>query len=1472
MRTPIKLGVLCRSAVALAVVASCADSRGPTTGTEGERVAKTSQALLSSQWTAAVSMNTARQNHVAALLQNGSVLVAGGHPGNNVPTNAAEVFSPGTGAWTVVGSMSTARRLFGACTLASGKVLVAGGNAGAGDVTSAEIFDPTANAWSTTGSLAAAREDFSMTCLSDGRVLVAGGSGPSGLLSSAEVYDPNAGTWSSAGTMPAAVHTQGAVLLNDGRVLVAGGNNSAGPVTTAAIWTPSTNAWTATGSMATARAFYALDLLGDGRVLAAGGLVNVLGGSTNRSEIYSPSTGTWSAAANLNTARYSGASAVLSTGPIVVGGVNGGSPLASSESYDSVHNTWTQLTAIYGAVNQTATALSPASVLVAGGNTGSQATKSAQTYGLLNVFALYAQRSVTIGSSDHIYGGDVGVAGLAASSFGPQLVVGASATVQTDHNLVAPSVSLASGAHVGDVQTNSLTNSGATLGTQASYPTSLPSLPLALPSGAGGSDVTVPALTITTLNPGNYGNLNVTGTVYLNAGSYTFTSVTMAAQAHLAGVSGTATVAVSGTFQAGNSVSISSPGGAPAGQLMISVAGSDSGATPAFSIGTSAAMSAVLSAPHGTLSIGGSSTATGAFMGFDVNLGSGVTINYQNGFVGTSSATGPRQTVSSYQMPPPSPLIGPVPANTVLSFAVGLPLRNFAALQAIAESASDPTSASYQSFLGPNDFPNNYQPLAADYSALAAWGTSNGLAVVQYPNAMLIDVTGTAAQIEQALLVNLNYASRPDGTTFYGPDRQPTLGLGTTILGVSGVDDYVALTPLNGPVQPCPANTLTASTVATNLFGGTSCATLDGTNQSIGIMAPCGFSTSDVTGYEQNMGMTGVPAVEIQVSNDPNGLSPGCPTCTGALAPPRPANGDTECVSDIEMALTVTPKAQIIAFEGTNPDSILANMAANPSVRQLSSSYKANVSGLTQTLLTVLAAQGQSFVQSSGDSGAYQPASMSCGANAPPTDIRSLNFVTLVGSIAMTQGGVQSGSIFSGGGILPNFTIPKYQANLNVGISGSDPSVSTTNRNAPDVAMVGENMCEIVSTCSITPASGQGCPQADLSTGQAVDQVGTSLTAPMFASVLALIDQASVHPGPLGFANPALYQAAAQKSFTFSAFTDVDDGSSNTNSCGFGYQTMPGYDFVTGLGTPTCGLVQSLGGLPSVSVSASGTTGGPFICVAGQKFTPNGSVTVEISGIPSSNSGGGAPGCPVKTVTFETINAASDGTVKITDNEISEVPYQLSLGASCCTSAEIANGVVTFTIVDNTTGLTGTATMPASYWCATGQTSQNFNGGCQPPPVTIDYHQVGACNGDPNANTPYSVGSNQAMVVFHLEDVDNSLGTQSFSFDPANLFVQQSSGEDHFNSSLDIYPELFGSSAAVPQTVTAGMDFAYQFGAFGAAVVSTTNPDGAAEANTKVYTLGYFQAVTDPQVVVNNDGLQTSFPDTEDCSDMSPLH
>jgi Pro-kumamolisin, activation domain/Galactose oxidase, central domain/Kelch motif len=1305
----------------------------------GEAVRTTSSALLAPLWTSTGSMNASRQNHVAALLSSGSVLVAGGHPGNNTPTATAEVYNPSTQAWTAVGSMGTARRVFGACTLTSGKVLVAGGNAGLGDVASAELFDPTTNTWSATGSLAAAREDFSMTCLSDGRVLVAGGSGPSGLLGSAEVYNPSAGTWSSAGTMPAAVHTQGAVLLQDGRVLIAGGDNASGPVNTAAIWSPSTNAWTATGSMATSRAFHALTILADGRVLAAGGLLNVLLTTTNTAEIYNPTAGTWSAAAHLNTARYSGVSATLAAGPIVIGGVNGGPALASSESYDSVHNIWTQVTSAYGAVNQTATALSATSVLVAGGNTGSAATTSAQIYGVLNAFALYAQRSVTLGSSDQINGGDVGVAAATSTSFGAQLVVGSSATVQTNHNLVAPSVSLASGAHVGDVQTNSLTNSGGTLHTLAPYPPSMPAPPIAPPPGTGGSNVTVPASTTTTLNPGNYGALNVTGTAYLNAGAYTFSSVTLANQAHLAGVSGTATVAVTGTFQAGNSVSISSPGFAPAGQLIIAVAGYDSGSTPALSIGTGALMSALLSAPHGTLSIGASSTASGAFAGFDVKLGNNVTITYQSGFAAVAAHG--KQQLSGYVTPAmaAAPLVGPVPPSTPIHLAIGLPMQQPATpLSTFIKQVSDPTSSSYRQYMTPTTFNSTYGAVQADYDKVVAFGNSNGLTVTQqYANHLLVDVSGPASAVEQAFYLNLNYYLRPDGTQFFGPDRNPSLDLATTVLRVSGTNNAFV------PVGFLSGSGNSGNFSATDLRNAyVPCATnLTGSGQIVGLFSWGGFNPPDIATYQSTNGIaSNPPSISFINLSGPNSASS---TATPA-----------ETTLDIEMVNALAPAARVNVWEapsngdvGDSNDALFSMAATNPpNTLQFSSSWNLDSDDNTNQAMGQLAAQGQSFFESSGDTGAY-PGGTNLTAYLP--------YLTVVGGTVLSMQnsttapcsqstgpcsyGSETAWQLGGGGILnispgvvpffpynqgglpfPDVGLPSYQN----GLANSMNQGSTVERMVPDVSTVAQNVAIFFNS------GWQGVG-------------GTSVSSPLWASFIALVNEQIVglgFHGAVGFANPVLYavgnaQQANPAGFSSDAFNDITTGNNDDGSGTKVYPAVTGYDLATGLGTPQCGLINQLASSsPTTPFSCgsgasicglaccSGTctnavcippptfkfnvashvpqTFGPDVCFQGQGFTPGVLATITITGIPN--------GTPTASGTLTT-SARVDGTGAFSGSVTS------INGIYVMCSSSVAFGSVTVTATDGTTS-TGTGRsvvgpmVPACEFCSGNQACGNGSG------------------------------------------------------------------------------------------------------------------------------------------------------------------
>lgn len=159
----------------------------------------------------------------------------------------------------------------------------------------------------------------------------------------------------------------------------------------------------------------------------------------------------------------------------------------------------------------------------------------------------------------------------------------------------------------------------------------------------------------------------------------------------------------------------------------------------------------------------------------------------------------------------------------------------------------------------------------------------------------------------------------------------------------------------------------------------------------------------------------------------------------------------------------------------------------------------------------------------------------------------------------------------------------------------------------------------------------------------------------------------------------------------------------------------------------------------------------------------------------------------------------------------------------------------------------------------------------QEPPVTITYHQVGGCNGYTNSFGLVSAGANFAYVLFGIESIDNSGGTSTFDFDPSRLFVQQKI-KDFVDPSLQLYTDILGPFAAVKTAVVAGNDLKFSVSAEAALVVSTTNANGAVEADQSSYFLLYNRNTGDPPVkMVKSDAKQTSWPLTEDCRSIS-LH
>jgi len=324
------------------------------------------------------SMTTPRFGHVAALLLDGRILVAGGY-GSNKILASAELYDPATGRFSPTGAMSAPRAAITAVRLADGRVLVAGGDS-PGALASAELYDPRTGTFSPTGSMSSPRVYYTATLLSDGRVLVAGGANGSGWVRTAEIYDPATGTFSQTGSMNTARWSYTtATLLADGRVLIAGGldpivTNATGasiPLASAELYDPTTGTFSPTGALGTARSEHTATLLPDGRVLAAGGRDGSdSGNSALSAELYDPATGTFSPTGPLTNGHARHTATLLADGRVLIaaGDAAGFVQTTSAELYDPATGTFSTTGSMTTArVLHAATLLDDGRVLITGG-------------------------------------------------------------------------------------------------------------------------------------------------------------------------------------------------------------------------------------------------------------------------------------------------------------------------------------------------------------------------------------------------------------------------------------------------------------------------------------------------------------------------------------------------------------------------------------------------------------------------------------------------------------------------------------------------------------------------------------------------------------------------------------------------------------------------------------------------------------------------------------------------------------------------------------------------------------------------------------------------------------------------------------------------------------------------------------------------------------------------------------------------
>lgn len=279
----------------------------------------------------AASMSTPRAVQTETALRDGTILVAGGCTNagcelGSPDSDTAEIFDPATNRFTRVGRMDGSRDDHVAVLLRDGRVLLAGGwgASSAGPLGTTELYDPRTRTFAQGPRLGVARAAITAALLRDGRVLLAGGfTGNKPTTAYAELFDPKTNAITPTGRMTAPRGGHSATLLRDGRVLLAGGMSNGRVVASAEIYNPKTGRFTRTGAMVIARYKTAAVTLASGNALVIGGAADIDGTQLFAStELYDAKRGRFRAGPSMAYARYklTGSTVVLPNGSVLVAG------------------------------------------------------------------------------------------------------------------------------------------------------------------------------------------------------------------------------------------------------------------------------------------------------------------------------------------------------------------------------------------------------------------------------------------------------------------------------------------------------------------------------------------------------------------------------------------------------------------------------------------------------------------------------------------------------------------------------------------------------------------------------------------------------------------------------------------------------------------------------------------------------------------------------------------------------------------------------------------------------------------------------------------------------------------------------------------------------------------------------------------------------------------------------------------------
>ena len=503
--------------------------------------------------------------------------------------------------------------------------------------------------------------------------------------------------------------------------------------------------------------------------------------------------------------------------------------------------------------------------------------------------------------------------------------------------------------------------------------------------------------------------------------------------------------------------------------------------------------------------------------------------------------------------------LGPMNSNATLTITVALKMPDAAALATLVREQNTPGSGLYGTVITPGEFNAQYAPSPAAVARVKAYLTKMGLNnFAVEPNRLFVSANGTVAQVEAAFNTSLSWFSQNGAKVFVNttPAQVPS-ALGNDVLSVLGLNNvrYTAQ-----PITPCAVSTPTCvrdyydpSTYWLAYDVGT---VPNARNTSIAVMAEGNVAgvIKDLRIFEKAMSLHAVPVSVEQV-----GLwSPDTSGQDEWDLDTQYTTGMAGYVDHLYIYATtdLTDQDTALEFNQWVTQDLAKAANASFSICEFFPYLDGTMVADDQVFLEG-ASQGQTLFSSTGDTGSFcsvgTPNGVPAGAPFVGYPATSTYVVGVGGTTLLTNAnGTYNAEVawYAGGGGISQFEYSPYWQN-NV-IPTNNTTAGINYRGIPDISMDAD------------PNTG-----AEIYVNGQLEYVGgTSLSSPLAVGSWARL--LNVHP-KLGFAPPKLYGGYP----TFgtvpnppSGLTESEDGFNDilTGADGL-YQSLPYYDYTTGMGT-----------------------------------------------------------------------------------------------------------------------------------------------------------------------------------------------------------------------------------------------------------------------------------------------------------------